>query len=145
MSVSLPKSQPPTRATGKNPVGIPGTFGPGVPFGLSRATSPALSSLASSSTDLTLSSFPSSTTSTYSVSLYSPLVLSSPSQISSPSDAASTVTSSSDSVQSRMSALHTIIGLSVGGGLSLVLLLVGVVATRMRYQRILEMKRDKVL
>jgi hypothetical protein len=142
MSVSLPQSQPSTRATA---VGIPGALTPGVPL---YATSPKLSSLASSSTDLILSSFPSSTTSTYSVSFRqpsSPLVVSSPSQISSPSDAASSITSSSDSVQSRMPALHAIIGVSVGGGLSLVLLLVGVVATRMRYQRILERKRDKVL
>ena len=46
----------------------------------------------------------------------------------------------------RATALHTIIGVSIGGGIALIFLVVGAVGARLRYQRIqLRMKKREEL
>jgi hypothetical protein len=56
---------------------------------------------------------------------------------------ASAVPSANGSVQARTPALHAIIGVSIGGGLALLLLLIGVMVARMRYQGIRKRMRGK--
>jgi hypothetical protein len=124
---SEPQSQPP----------VP-TLAPGAPFD---------KSLSSSNTVLS-SEFPSSMAETFVPPFRepsSPLAASSRSQLFLPSDAtsASPAESAAGSAQARTSALHTIIGVGVGGGLALVLLVAGVVAARVRYQRILEREKER--
>jgi hypothetical protein len=95
----------------------------------------------------TVSSFPPSITETFVPTFRepsSPLAATSPSQISSPSDtiSASPAESIGNAAQVKTSALHTIIGVSVGGGLALVLLVFAVVAARVRYRRISDRERE---
>jgi hypothetical protein len=113
------------------------SLAPGAPFDKSFSSSKTI-----------LSSFPSSMAETFVPPFRepsSPPVASSPSQIFLPSDAtsASPAESTAGSAQARTSALHTIIGVGVGGGLALVLLVAGVVAARVRYQRILEREMER--